>query len=193
MQRQAVPTISKETAIIQTGYEKQVIKNSESTIIAKKSGEVLFVNSKKIIILEENTNDLLINMEKYYEKKQKGIKKGKTLDKKLKKRIYKLEKSKKSNQNTYIAQEPVVKKNEWVKKGQIIAENTTTINGKLALGKNLLIGYMTWEGYNFEDAIVISQKILENEIFTSIHIKKYKTFLIKDKTGDVRMKIIKKK
>ena len=85
-------------------------------------------------------------------------------------------------------QKPIVKKDEWVIKGQVIADSSSTNNGKLSLGKNTLIGYVGWEGYNFEDAIVISERLVQNDTFKSLHIKKYKTFLFNDETGEVRMK-----
>ena len=76
-------------------------------------------------------------------------------------------------------------KKEWVKKGQIIAEGTGSFKGELSLGKNILIAYMTWEGYNFEDAIVISERLIHDELYDSIHIKKYKTYLINKETEEV--------
>ena len=103
-------------------------------------------------------------------------------------RYYYLKKEKKSNQNTSLKQRPIIKKNEWVKKGQILVDNNSTNNGELAIGKNMLIGYLCWEGYNFEDAIIISEKIVKSDIFTSIHIKKYKTFILNDKSGEVWVK-----
>lgn len=187
MQRQAVPLIRREKAIVQTGLERQIAQSSDSTLFAKESGLIKFKSSNKIIIQEK------------YDKENKIIKNNCSLRKTIKNiknkslegtkiRTYNLEKTKKSNQNTIVYQSPTVKQNQWIKKGQIIADGTGTYNGEVALGKNLLIGYIGWEGYNFEDAVVINRRLIEEDILTSIHIKKYKTFLVNDNIGEVRTK-----
>ena len=190
MQRQAVPLMKKEKAIVQTGLEKQIAQSSDSTIIAKKSGLIKFKSNNKIVVEERNKN----KMEKsrnihLLEKTIKHIKfKKEKKETSSKNRTYKLERIKKSNQNTILLQAPNVSENQWIKKGQIIADGTGTYNGEICLGKNLLIGYIGWEGYNFEDAVVINKRLIEEDILTSIHIKKYKTFLINDNIGEVRVK-----
>lgn len=184
MQRQALATYKKEKPLIETGIENQIAKNSQSTIKAKQTGIVEFVSNKKIIIrsinnkIKKKTNISLNN-----KIKKNLINLIKT--KKSKKQIYFLENNRKSNQNTYLQQIPNIIKKEYVKKGQIIVDGNSTFEGILSLGKNILIGYIGWEGYNFEDAIIISDRLIEENIFTSIHIKKYKTFLIKDENEEV--------
>nr|YP_010700253.1 RNA polymerase subunit beta [Euglena deses]WCH63397.1 RNA polymerase subunit beta [Euglena deses] len=191
MQRQALATFKKEKPIIETGIENEIAKSSQSTIKSKKTGIVEFVTNKKLIISSipiqiEKRNNISLNQK---------IKKNLITfiqRKKIKKNIYFLENSRKSNQNTYLQQIPNIKKKEYVKKGQIIVDSNSTFNGILSLGKNILIGYIGWEGYNFEDAIIISDRLVEEDIFTSIHIKKYKTFLIKNENEEVTELITRK-
>lgn len=179
MQRQAISLMKKETAIVQTGLEKLVGKNTDKTILAKKSGKIKFSSNKKIKIIEkENERKIYKNNKSIMKKMKKKIKAKFSFDnKKYKIKTYTLQINQKSNQNTDITNTNLVMKNQWVEKGQTIADSKSTLNGKLAIGNNILIGYMSYEGYNFEDAIVINEKIVENDKFTSKHIKKYKTFL----------------
>lgn len=191
MQRQAIAITEKENPYVQTGLEKRIAKDSESTLIAKNSGLIKYVSNKKIIVYEKirYKNHIVINNKgEYLEKIKEKINFKKINEKiiKYKKRIYNLEKNKKSNQNTLIQQKTIVQKNQWVKKGEILADSNGTCLGKLSLGKNLLIGYTGWEGYNFEDAIVISEKLVSENIFTSTHVKKHKTFLINNENEGVR-------
>lgn len=190
MQRQAVSLIKNQSPIVGTGIEKIIAETSESNIKAKVTGVVLYCSFKKIIIHEN------LNWKKEYIKSSKTFTKLflKKMIKKIKfnkyskfmRRTYFLQKKKYSNQSIYFNQKSIVKKREFIKKEQIIAEGCNTKNGELSIGKNILTSYMVWKGYNFEDAIIISEKLIKENIFTSIHIKKYKTFLIKDETGEVR-------
>lgn len=185
MQRQALPLIKKEKPLIETGTEKQIGKASQTTKTAKKSGIIKYISNKKAIVEEikkewKNKNNSSI-LTKY--KKQFKNKRIKNL--KCKQQIYELESLRKSNQNNLIQNKSIVKNKEWIKKGQIIADGTGTQLGKLALGKNLLIAYMSWEGYNFEDAIVINERLVYEDVLTSIHIKKHKIFLLKNKKEGV--------
>jgi DNA-directed RNA polymerase subunit beta len=190
MQRQAIPLIKKEKPIVQTGLEKRVAKDSQSSISAKRSGVIKYVTKKKIIIheifsaLTKPTTSITLLRKIKNKLKEKKDKKFKT-KKKVK---YELQQIKKSNQNTIISQNPTIKKDQWVKKGELIADGTGTNKGKLSLGKNLLIGYIGWEGYNFEDAVVINEKLIHEDTLTSISIKKFKTFLVNNEIGEVRTK-----
>ncbi|MGI6668665.1 MAG: DNA-directed RNA polymerase subunit beta [Acetivibrionales bacterium] len=145
MQRQAVPLIKTEAPIIGTGIEHKAARDSGTVVIARNSGTVEKVSANEIII---RTND-------------------------GKRDVYKLLKYVRSNQGTCTNQRPLVKKNDLVEKGDVIADGPSTDNGEIALGKNVLVGFMTWEGYNYEDAILISEKLVKEDTFTSIHIEEY--------------------
>lgn len=191
MQRQAVPLIKKEKPIVQTGLEVRIAKDSQSTLSAKKSGMVRYVNHKRIII--EGEDEILIrrkvntSLSVKIKKDLKCKKQNRLIKKTIKIKKYNLEQTKKSNQNTMLHNTPVVTKNQWVKKGQLIADGTSTSQGKLSLGKNLLIGYMGWEGYNFEDAVIINERLTNEDLLSSTTIKKFKTFLVNDSTREVRI------
>jgi DNA-directed RNA polymerase subunit beta len=150
MQRQAVPLVRPERPIIGTGLEAQVARDSGTVLLAKKSGVVRYVSSKKVFVQSEET---------------KGIKKGMV--------EYSLQKYQRSNQSTCISQRPAVSEGEYVQKGDLIADGAATAQGELALGKNILVAYMPWEGYNFEDAVLISERLVLDNVYTSIHIEKY--------------------
>lgn len=188
MQRQAVAIKNPENPKILVGIEKEIGKVSNSTITTNTTGLTEFVSVKKIILKTRKQSDKKINTSCFNKKKQsklyppKGIKKETFTYTK-----YTIVANKKSNQNTFLSQTPVVSIKDHVKKGRIITDGNSTKNGRIALGKTLLIGYMGWEGYNFEDAIVISQKLVDEDTFTSYHVKKYKTFIINSENEEVRI------
>jgi len=142
MQRQAVPLLRTEAPIVGTGMEAVSARDSGVIVTAKRAGVVEHADSSRIVIKAGNDVD-----------------------------IYNLVKFQRSNQNTCINQKPIVKTGEVVKKGQIIADGPATDLGELALGKNILVAFMPWEGYNFEDAIIISERLIKEDVFTSIHIE----------------------
>ena len=146
MQRQAVPLLVTEAPIVGTGMEHKAAKDSGVVIIAKHTGTVDFVDADKIVVLRDDGEG---------------------------KEEYKLLKFKRSNQGTCINQRPIVYNGEHVEKGEVIADGPSTDNGEIALGKNLLIGFMTWEGYNYEDAIILNERLIMEDVLTSIHIEKY--------------------
>ena len=146
MQRQAVPLLVTEAPIVGTGMEHKAAKDSGVAIIAKHSGTIDFVDADKVVVLRDD---------------------GEGKDE------YKLLKFKRSNQGTCINQRPIVFNGEHVDEGEVIADGPSTENGELALGKNLLIGFMTWEGYNYEDAIILNERLIMEDVLTSIHIEKY--------------------
>ena len=155
MMRQAVPLLRPESPIVGTGLEKQVAIDSRVLINAEGEGEVIYVDAQKITIKYERTDeDRLVSFES---------------DEKT----YNLIKFRKTNQSTSINLKPIVKKGDKVTKGQVLCEGYATQNGELALGRNLLVAFMPWKGYNFEDAIVLSEKVVRDDIFTSIHIDDY--------------------
>lgn len=188
MQRQAVPLLFKQIPLVTTGIEKRIAKDSESTKSASKSGLIKDITNKKILIHVPNEKNNLKYLTKTMIKKMpsKHIKTNNILTYKILK--HSIEKEKKTNQNTFFKQKINVKKKEWIQKGQTFIDGSGTLIGELALGKNILIAYMPYNGYNFEDAIVISKRLVDENVLTSIHIKKYKTFIINNETEEVRMK-----
>jgi len=145
MQRQAVPLMITEEPYVATGIEEKVAVDSYAVITAKRAGEVIFVDSREIAIYTEDGD----------------------ID------IYHLIKYNRSNQDTCVNFAPIVKKGDKVKKNQVIADGPATSNGQLSLGRNLLVAFMSWEGYNFEDAILVSERLIHEDIFTSIHIQEF--------------------
>jgi DNA-directed RNA polymerase subunit beta len=155
MMRQAVPLINPESPIVGTGLEAQVIKDSRILYVAEGDGVIEYVDSNEIVVRYTRSDE-----EKFV-----------SFDDDIKRYI--LPKYKKTNQNTCINLIPVVKKGEKVAKGQVLTEGYGTKNGELALGRNLKVAFMPWKGYNFEDAIVISEKVVQQDMFTSVHIDEY--------------------
>ena len=145
MQRQAVPLLRTDSPIVGTGMEYQAARDSGVTVLAKEDGVIEKVSADEIVIKEKSGN----------------------LHK------YKLIKFTRSNQGTCVNQKPIVSEGEKVKKGDIIADGPSTHNGEISLGRNILIGFMTWEGYNYEDAMLINEKLVRDDILTSIHIEEY--------------------
>lgn len=145
MQRQAVPLMITESPIIGTGIEYRAAKDSGILILAEDDGVIEKVTGDSITVKYKN---------------------GKTV-------VHKLRKFKRTNGGTCINQKPIVKKGEKVKKGDAIADGPSTQNGEMALGKNVLVAFSTWEGYNYEDAILLNERLVKNDVFTSIHIEEY--------------------
>ena len=145
MQRQAVPLLMPEAPIVGTGIEYRAAKDSGITVTAKNDGIVEKVTGDEVIVRNKNN----------------------VLDK------YKLRKFKRTNGGTCINQRPVVAKGERVKAGEILADGPSTKDGEMALGKNVIIAFMTWEGYNYEDAVLISERLVKEDVYTSIHIEEY--------------------
>jgi len=155
MMRQAVPLLRPESPVVGTGIEQIVARDSRLHVVAEGDGVVEFVDAYEIVIRYSRTEQ-----EKFV-----------SFDDDI--RRYKLSKYKKTNQNTCINLNPVVNKGQKVRKGQILTEGYGTENGELALGRNLRVAFMPWKGYNFEDAIVISDRVVRQDVFTSIHIVEY--------------------
>jgi DNA-directed RNA polymerase subunit beta len=155
MMRQAVPLVRPQAPIVGTGIEQKVVQHSRLLVVAEGDGVVEYVDSNEIVIKYDLTDD-----EKFvsFEGESKR---------------YKLNKYRKTNQNSCINIRPIVQKGQRVTKDQILTEGYATEDGELALGRNLMVAFMPWKGYNFEDAIVISEKVVREDIFTSIHIDEY--------------------
>ena len=147
MQRQAVPLLVTEAPTVGTGMEMKAAVDSGNCVTAKEAGVVERAESNRIIIRKEDGN----------------------MDE------YKLAKFVRSNQGTCMNQRPIVTKGDKVEKGQVIADGPSTSGGEIALGKNPLIGFMTWEGYNYEDAVLLSERLVQEDVYTSVHINEYET------------------
>ena len=155
MMRQAVPIIKPEAPIVGTGLEKAVVRDSRTQVVAERSGEVVYVDAREIHIKYDMTE-----AEKFVTFAPEVT-------------VYNLPLYRKTNQSTSIHLKPIVKKGERVEAGQVLTEGYGTQGGELALGRNLKVAFMPWKGYNFEDAIVLSERILREDIFTSIHVDEY--------------------
>ncbi|MDD3273352.1 MAG: DNA-directed RNA polymerase subunit beta, partial [Bacteroidales bacterium] len=155
MMRQAVPLIRPESPIVGTGLEGPVVKDSRTQIVARGKGEVVYVDAREIHVKYEMTeNERFISFDPDIT-------------------VYKLPLFRKTNQNTSITLKPIVKKGDKVNTGQVMTEGYATQGGDLALGRNLKVAFMPWKGYNFEDAIVLSERLLREDVFTSIHVDEY--------------------
>ena len=148
MQRQAVPLLKTDAPVVGTGMEAKAAVDSGVTIICKRDGVVELSSSEKIIVRADEDG---------------------TLDE------YNVIKFARSNQGNCMNQRPIVYKGDKVKKGEVIADGASTSNGELALGKNPLIGFMTWEGYNYEDAVLLSERLVKDDVYTSVHIEEYES------------------
>ena len=166
MMRQAVPLLRPEAPIVGTGLERQVASDSRVLINAEGEGVVEYVDAEKIVIKYERTEDEAMV----------------SFDSDVK--DYPLVKFRKTNQGTSINLKPIVRKGDKVSKGQVLCEGYATQNGELALGRNMKVAFMPWKGYNFEDAIVISEKVVRDDIFTSIHIDEYSLEVRDTKLGN---------
>ncbi|MBE5935793.1 MAG: DNA-directed RNA polymerase subunit beta [Lachnospiraceae bacterium] len=145
MQRQAVPLLITDSPVVGTGMEKKAAVDSGNCVVAERAGVVERSSSKEIIIKEDDG----------------------------KKTKYPVLKFARSNQGTCLNQRPIVFKGDRVEAGEVIADGPSTLNGELALGKNPLIGFMTWEGYNYEDAVLLSERLVQDDVYTSVHIEEY--------------------
>jgi DNA-directed RNA polymerase subunit beta len=154
MQRQAVPLIKGEAPLVGTGMERVTARDSGAVVLCKREGIVDQVDSERIIVRVESDHSGVLSREVGAD-------------------IYQLIKFKRSNQNTCISQKPLVRVGDRVKKGQVLADGPCTERGELALGRNVLVAFLPWRGYNFEDAILVSEKLVKDDYYTSIHIEEY--------------------
>ena len=160
MMRQAVPLLKTSAPLIGTGIEKVVVRDSGNAVGAKRDGIVEDVDACRIVVRTLNPKENEPEVE-----------------------IYRLEKFKRSNQDTCYNQKPIVKKGDFVKKGQIIADGPSSDKGELALGQNVLVAFMPWRGYNYEDSILISEKLVRDDVYTSIHIEEFEVMARDTKLG----------
>jgi DNA-directed RNA polymerase subunit beta len=162
MQRQAVPCLKTMAPLVGTGMEGIVARDSGATLVAKRPGKVMSVDSERIVVKADKLTDNPIDT---------GVD------------IYNLVKYRRSNQNTCITQKPIVRAGERVKAQEVIADGPSTEMAELALGQNCLVAFMPWNGYNFEDSILISEKLVQDDVFTSIHIEEFECVARDTKLG----------
>jgi DNA-directed RNA polymerase subunit beta len=169
MQRQAVPLLRPETPIVGTGLEKRVAADSRAVIVAEDDGVVEYVDANKIIVKYDINPNSIEALTRFDD---------------IKRVTYKLTKFHGTNQETCVNQRPLVSEGQKVSKGDVLADGSSTNEGELALGRNVLVAFMPWRGYNFEDAIVISEKVVSNDIYTSIHIEEFELQVRETKRGE---------
>lgn len=155
MQRQAVPLLRPERPLVGTGLEAQAARDSGMVIISRTDGEVSYIDATRIRVRAANGSEIEYQMSKYQ----------------------------RSNQDTCLNQRPLVRKGDRVAAGQVIADGSSTEGGEIALGQNILVAYMPWEGYNYEDAILISERLVQEDLYTSIHVEKYEIEARQTKLG----------
>ncbi len=169
MQRQAVPLLRPRSPIVGTGFESKVARDSRTMLLAEANGTVEHVSADTIIVnydVNENSQEALVSFDD-------------------KKRVeYKLKKFFRTNQDTAINQRPIVRVGQKVKRGDVLCDGSSTDNGELALGRNILVAFMPWRGYNFEDAIVISERVVTQDVYTSVHIEEFELQVRDTKRGE---------
>ncbi len=170
MQRQAVPLLVPEAPIVGTGMEEKVARDSGTVLLSDTKGEVTDVDAEKIVISVEGRGS---------SKTKKGV-----LAEEKEEVVYNLVKFQRTNQDTSINQRPLVKIGDKIKKGQVIADGGATDGGELALGRNVIVAFMPWQGYNFEDAIIISERMVQQDNFTSVHIEEFELQVRDTKRGE---------
>jgi DNA-directed RNA polymerase subunit beta len=165
MMRQAVPLMQPEAPIVGTGLEEQLIKDSRTQVVAENNGEVIYVDATTIKIKYERTE------EEEFSSFEDAVK------------TYIIPKYRKTNQNTTVDLKPLCRKGDLVTKGQILTDGYSTEKGELALGRNLKVAFMPWKGYNFEDAIVLSERLVRDDVFTSVHVEEFTLEVRETKRG----------
>src|SRR5690606_487277 len=166
MQRQAVPLLRSEAPTVGTGLEGRVARDSRAVLVAEGDGVVEFVDATRIVIrYDQDEEDADLNFEDPV-------------------REYKLIKFRRTNQDTSVNQKPIVKKGQRVEKGTVLTDGFSTDQGELALGKNVLVAFMPWRGYNFEDAIVLSERLVTDDVYTSVHIEEFELQVRDTKRGE---------
>jgi len=169
MQRQAVPLLQPESPIVGTGLEEKLARDSRTIIVAERNGSVLTVNGDSVVVeydIDENSTEAIISFDD-------------------KRRVeYRLTKFLRTNQDTCINQKPVVKEGQRFKRGDVLVDGCATDDGELALGRNVLVAFMPWRGYNFEDAIIVSERIVAEDVFTSVHVEEFELQVRDTKRGE---------
>lgn len=171
MQRQGVPLLKTQAPFVGTGIEDRVAKDSRTVVLSESNGKVASVDAKRIVVTADGELPKKQDYAKIRHDPDHGV------------YVYELRKFMRSNACTCFTQKPVVKKGDAVRVGTILADGAATDHGELALGKNVLVAFMPWNGYNFEDAILLSEKLIKNDVFTSVHIEEYEVTARDTKLG----------
>jgi DNA-directed RNA polymerase subunit beta len=169
MQRQAVPLLRPESPLVGTGFEQKVAQDSRTLVLSEGEGEVIYVSADKVKVrynIDKNSEEAIVSFDNTEEVE------------------YNLIKFLRTNQDTCINQKPIVNVGDKVKRGDVLADGSATDQGELALGRSVLVAFMPWKGYNFEDAIVISERIVAEDVYTSIHIEEYELQVRDTKRGE---------
>jgi len=174
MQRQAVPLLKPERPLVGTGLEAQGARDSGMVIVSRTDGDVVYVDAAEIRVKVRNQSSIA---------SAKTSDGGQLVKDKGQELRYTLSKYQRSNQDTCLNQKPLVRTGERVVAGQVLADGSSTEGGELALGQNIVVAYMPWEGYNYEDAILISERLVQDDIYTSVHIEKYEIEARQTKLG----------
>ena len=169
MQRQAVPLLKPEAPIVGTGMEKKVAYDSRALLVAEDDGVVASVDANRIIVKYDINPNSFEALTSFNETREV---------------VYELTKFQGTNQETCVNQRPIVKEGQRVKKGDVLADGAATDQGELALGRNVLVAFMPWRGYNFEDAIIISERVVREDVYTSIHIEEFELQVRETKRGE---------
>jgi len=167
MQRQAVPLLVPEVPIVGTGMEERAARDSRAVVVAEEDGDVVYVDAEKIVV----------------KNRRRGISKDRQEDLPASHMTYKMKKFVRTNQDTCINQRPLVQEGQFIRAGQVIADGPSTDLGELALGRNVLVAFMPWHGFNFEDAVIISERIVRDDVFTSIRIEEFELQVRETKRG----------
>ncbi|MBE9232678.1 DNA-directed RNA polymerase subunit beta [Cuspidothrix issatschenkoi LEGE 03284] len=181
MQRQAVPLLKPERPLVGTGLEAQAARDSGMVIVSRTDGEVVYVDATEIRV-RVSSQWSIVSGQYSFTKQQTTDNEQQTTDKPQEIK-YTLSKYQRSNQDTCLNQKPLVRIGEKVVAGQVLADGSSTEGGELALGQNIVVAYMPWEGYNYEDAILISERLVQDDIYTSIHIEKFEIEARQTKLG----------
>ncbi|MGQ9797816.1 MAG: DNA-directed RNA polymerase subunit beta [Ignavibacterium sp.] len=169
MQRQAVPLLKPEAPIVGTGMEKKIAYDSRAVLVAEDNGVVVSVDSNRIILKYDINPNSFEALTSFNETREV---------------VYELTKFQGTNQETCVNQRPIVKEGQRVKKGDVLADGAATDQGELALGRNVLVAFMPWRGYNFEDAIIVSERLVREDVYTSIHIEEFELQVRETKRGE---------
>jgi DNA-directed RNA polymerase subunit beta len=169
MQRQAVPLLQPKAPIVGTGMEKKVAYDSRALILAEDEGVIEYVDADKIVVKYDVNPNSIESLTSFNDVRQK---------------TYNLIKFHGTNQETCMTQRPIVSEGQRVKQGDVLADGTSTENGELALGRNVLVAFMPWRGYNFEDAIIISERVVSDDVYTSLHIEEFELQVRETKRGE---------